>query len=139
MFKNLLSLLGMMVVILIGVKLFFPNRLNGFSYILVSIFLLKSIINDLLTNRLQEIKFDTEKRQIVFYFRNAYSRILYKTLSFDDARLEIVGGDRPAVLYFLKNKTELFEIRRSKDGYPSASLRAIADTVKQLSLRVTRP
>ena len=136
-FKNLLFTLGIIAVILIIVKLFFPQRLNVFLFMFISAMLLSRLISDLLTNRLQEINFDTEKRQIVFYFRNAFSGVLHTTLSFDEARLETVGGDKPVILYFLKNKTEIFEIKESKDAYPPDSLRAIADTVKQLSLSVS--
>lgn len=107
--------------------------------------ILMRIVDETGKDRLIEIHFDTDNKQVVFIYKTLFSAPRQKTLSLDNARLEITQSKsswtwlwEPLTLYFLKNKKEVFEIKKSKDGFSVEKLREITKTVETLSLPVIK-
>jgi hypothetical protein len=107
--------------------------------------ILMKIIDEVGKERLIEIRFDSDNKQVIFIYKTLFSATKQKTLPLDNARLEIHESKskrswlwEPLTLYFLKNKKEVFEIKKSKDGFTLASLRQIIDTVGRLSLPISK-
>ena len=96
------------------------------------------------TDRLYELQIDNDERQLVFLSKSLLSKTKKTFLSFDNGRLEIEKnksrwfkiGD-PLTLYFLQNKTEVFEITKSKDGFSIDTLNKICTTVQEICLPST--
>lgn len=92
------------------------------------------------TDRLYELQIDNAERQFVFLSKSLLSKSKKTFLSFENGRLEIEKnklrwlkfGD-PLTLYFLQNKMEVFEIKKSKDGFSIDTLNKICKTVQEIS------
>jgi hypothetical protein len=104
------------------------------------------ILDETSKERLIEISFDTYSKQVLFIYKTLLSAPRQKTLEFENARLEIAQNKsnwtwwltEPLTLYFLENKTEVFEIKNSKDGFSTDKLKEISKTVEKLSLPISR-
>jgi len=122
--------------------LLFPGSFIKDSYYWVAVaIILMTLIDEASNYRLTEIQFDMDKREIIFNSSTIFSSSKKDTLAFDNAGLEIVKSrskfkwlSEPMVLYFLKNKTEIIEIKRSKDGFSVDTMKEIIGTVEKLSL-----
>lgn len=117
---------------------------EAYYFIVYPGLLMRFIIN-INTDRLYQIIFDTDKKQIIFLYKNLLSKAKQKTLLFDNSRVEINQNKsrwtwfwEPLTVYFLKDKMEVFEIRKSKDGFSVDKLKAICKKVQELALPVTR-
>ena len=114
-------------------------------YWVASVTLIVSIYDSINEERLYELSFDYENRQIYFFYKSIFSKLRKKNLSFDEARLEIVRT-KPIFtkvrsllkVYFLKRKMEVFEISESKDGFSIGTLQEICKTVESIPLQVSR-
>jgi hypothetical protein len=125
--------------------LLFPNNFikDSYYYIAGSVLLMNFLII-IFTDRLYELQIDNDERQLVFLSKSLLSKTKKTFLSFDNGRLEIEKnksrwfkiGD-PLTLYFLHNKTEVFEITKSKDGFSIDTLNKIYTTVQEISLPST--
>jgi hypothetical protein len=120
---------------------FIKDTYNGVSTALI----LMRIIDETSKDRLTEIRFDTANKQVIFIYKTLFSASLQKTLPLENARLEIVQSKsswtwfwEPLTLYFLKNKKEVFEINKSKDGFSIDKLKEISKTVESLSLPIVK-
>jgi hypothetical protein len=107
--------------------------------------ILMRIIDETSKERLTEISFDTYSKQVLFIYKTLLSAPRQKKLEFENARLEIAQNKskwtwltEPLALYFLNNKTEVFEIKNSKDGFSIDKLTEISKTVEKLSLPISR-
>lgn len=114
-------------------------------YWVVGAMLILRFISEASKDRLMEICFDKEKNQILFTYKGVFSAEKQKALSLENARLEIAETQsgwtwlwEPLTLYFLHNKTEVFEIRRSKDGSSVDTLNRIAETAAAFSVPIKR-
>lgn len=144
-FKQLLTTIAI-ILLPVFYDLLFPKTLIKDTYYWVATaFILMRIVDETNRDRLTEIRFDTENKQIVFIFKTLLSASRQKILPFENARLEIAESKshwtwlwEPLTLYFLKNKMEVFEIKKSKDGFSVDRLREISKTVEALSLPITR-
>ena len=125
--------------------LLFPNNFikDSYYYIAGSV-LLMNFLMIIFTDRLFELQIDKDERQLVFLSKSLISKTKKTLLSFDNGRLKIEKnksrwfkiGD-PLTLYFLHNKTEVFEITKSKDGFSVDTLNKICKTVQEISLPST--
>ena len=125
--------------------LLFPNNFikDSYYYIAGSV-LLMNFLMIIFTDRLYELQIDNDERQLVFLSKSLLSKTKKTFLSFDNGRLEIEKnksrwfkiGDL-LTLYFLHNKTEVFEITKSKDGFSLDTLNKICATVQEISLPST--
>jgi hypothetical protein len=93
---------------------------------------------------LLELKFDNEKKEIIFLYKTVFSSHKYKKLSFENAKVEIVKSKfkqkwlwEPLTLYFFKNKKEVFEVKGSKDGFSLEALKSICKTAENISLPIS--
>ena len=125
--------------------LLFPNNIIKDSYyFIVGAVMLTNFLMIVFTDRLFELQIDNNERQLVFLSKSLLSKTKKTFLSFDNGRLEIEKnksrwfkiGD-PLTLYFLHNKTEVFEITKSKDGFSIDTLNKICTTVQEISLPST--
>jgi hypothetical protein len=114
-------------------------------YELAATLLLIRIIDETSKKRLKEVRFDKDKNQIIFTYKLLLSTTKQKTLSFENARLEITESKSkkfslwdPLTLYFLNGKKEIFEIKKSKDGFSVNTLRQITITAENLSLPILK-
>jgi hypothetical protein len=126
--------------------LFFPIDFIADTYYSIALVLMFiKIIDELAKNRLTEIRFDADCNQVIFVYKTLFILSRQKTLPFDNARLEIAQSKsswtwlwEPLTLYFLKNKKEVFEIKKSKDGFSIDKLKKISKTVENLSLPIIK-
>lgn len=124
--------------------LLFPSNLIKDSYYFaVGGLLIARLFIDTSVNRLYQVTVDMEQRQILFLSKNLFSNSNPRILPFDDARLEVSKSKNqrswlwePITLYFLKNKMEVAEINRSKDGFSVDKLNEILKTIEQIPLPV---
>lgn len=111
---------------------------EAYYYIVMPGILLR-LGNTITTDRIYQINFDTDNRNIEFYFKSIISKPKRKTLSFNDVKFETSFNKsatwlfEPLTLYFFKNKKEVFEIKKSKDGFSIDKLEAICKEVEKLS------
>ena len=136
----------MIVSLPIAYDLLFPTGFikDTYNWVAVTLILIR-IVDETSKDRLTEIRFDIENSQLIFMYKILFSAPRQKVLLFENARLEIVQTKsswiwlwEPLTLYFLKNKHEVFEIKKSKDGFSVEKLRAIIRTVEDLSLPITK-
>ena len=144
-FKQLLTNI-VIVSLPIGYDLLFPTAFISDTYYWVAAALiLMTIVVESSKDRLTEIRFDTANSQVIFIYKTLFSGPRQKLLHLKDARVEIAQSNsnwtwlwEPLTLYFLKNKTEVFEIKKSKDGFSVGKLKEIGKTVESLSLPITK-
>jgi hypothetical protein len=122
-----------------------PDRISSFTWIVPAVLLLKDIFDKTSRDRLQQLTFDANSKEIVVFYKSMFSEIKQKTVSFDQARLEVVASKpsklkifEPITLYLLKGKVELFEISRSKDGISLDVLKAIIEKVIENRIPIIR-
>ena len=103
--------------------------------------MLTNLLMIVFTDRLFELQIDNNERQLVFLSKSLLSKTKKTILSFDNGRLEMDENNSrwfkigdPLTLYFLHNKTEVFEIKKSKDGFSVATLNKICKTIQEISL-----
>jgi hypothetical protein len=125
--------------------LFSTTFIKEMYYELAATLLLIRIIDETSKKRLKEVRFDKDKNQIIFTYKLLLSTTKQKTLSFENARLEITESKSkkfslwdPLTLYFLNGKKEIFEIKKSKDGFSVNTLRQITITAENLSLPILK-
>ncbi len=144
-FKRLLTTI-VIVALPIFCDLLFPTTLIKDTYYWVATALIfMRIISETSRDRLIEIRFDTDNKQVIFIYKTLLSAPKQKTLPLENAGLEIAQSKlswtwlwEPLTLYFLKNKMEVFEIKKSKDGFSIDKQREITKQVETLCLPITR-
>ncbi|HTE32266.1 MAG TPA: hypothetical protein VK666_17920 [Chryseolinea sp.] len=117
----------------------FDNR--AYPYVAACIFL-SSFIREASRNRLSKMEIDNSERRIIFFFSNLFSRPKTSMLSFNEARIEInesksVWRRKSLRIFFLKNKMEVFEVSKNKDGFTVDSLEEIRRVVENIPLPVS--
>jgi hypothetical protein len=68
--------------------------------------------------RTLHIMFDDTSHQIIIHYKTLISKPEEKRIPFESARLEIVSRrpkDLPKAIYFLRGKTEVYEIKRKEE------------------------
>jgi hypothetical protein len=133
-FKDWLIIVG--IFSLAGIYgLLFPGKpfiIKESYFFIVGGSLLAGFLARMREERLYEMYFDLDKRQIVFLYKSLFSDPKQKTLSFDNARLEI-NESKPKwwrraamlTLSFREGKKEVFNISKYKDGFSIDTLREI--------------
>jgi len=124
----------------------FPTGLIKDTYNWVAgTLILMRIIDEIGKDRLVEIHFDTDKMHVIFIYKTFFILTRQKTLKFDTLLIEIVQSKsnwtwffEPLSLYFLKDKKEVFQINKSKDGFSVEKLKEITKTIEALSLRMKK-
>lgn len=119
---------------------------KDFNYLLIGIITSVVVVIEIMRERIYEISFDNDKKQISFaYKRSAFSKLKRYDLPYDVARVErgedtaIVKWLTPPSLYFLKNKLEVFKIYKQKDGFSNKALHEIYNTCVQIYLTQKNP
>ena len=122
-----------------------PFTIKESYFFIVGGVMLASLAEKINKDRLCEIKFDRDQRQIVFSYKNLFSDPKQKVLPFDNASLEINEGKpnwwrrfASLSLSFMKGKQEVFIISKYKDGFSVDTLKDILKTVENISLPVSK-
>ncbi|RZK18450.1 MAG: hypothetical protein EOO43_12525 [Flavobacterium sp.] len=125
--------------------LIFPTNIIKDSYLWIALgIFLARVIDETNKERLSEIYFNVDDKLIIFSYKTLLSGQRQKTLKFENAVLEIVRSKpnsfwgKPLTLYFLKNKMEVFEITKCKDGYSISKLEDIIKAVERLTLPTSK-
>ncbi len=145
LFKHLLTTI-LFVSLPIFYDTLFPTTLIKDSYYwFATAFILMRIIDETTKDRLMGVCFDTSNRQVLFIYKTMLSAPKQKILPLESAKLEIAQSKlswarlwEPLTLYFLKNKMEVFEIKKSKDGFSIDELTKIIKTAETLSIPITK-
>lgn len=89
--------------------------------------------------RVYEISFDDEKQHIRFTYKtSAFSKPKQYDLPYDIARVEkgessdLIKRLTSTSIYFFKNKLEIFEVSKRKDGFSKTTLNEIYNTCVQV-------
>jgi hypothetical protein len=124
------------------VLLWFPERLTIFSLVVPAILLLKDFYDKASRRRLQQLTFDSDKNEVVVFFKSLLSNVKQIRLSFDAARLEVVEEKgklkifEPLTLYLMKEKMEVFELTKSKDLLTVDTLQDIVRTAEDYAIPI---
>ena len=117
---------------------------NSFYYILLLLLLLRFMI-DLNSQRIYKLSFDTDRHLIVFEHKSIFSKTVKEGLPFENCRVEInrkkikwAWLDEPFDFYFLQNKTEVFTLSKSKDGFSLNTLNKMYETIESLSFPIIK-
>ncbi len=145
----LFQLLGMLCIVL--VLFICQNTFSQYqifknsNYVTIGIVALIVLLREVFTERVYEIFFDHDKQHICFsYKRSAFSKLLKYNLEYKIAQIEksentamIKWFGQPLTIYFSKNKTDIFEISKKKDGFSNTALNKIYATCVQISITST--
>jgi hypothetical protein len=140
--KSTLITIGVIAVIYAVVFWWFPGRLTLFSLITPGLLLLLDFYKKASRQRLQQLIFDTGRKEVVVCFQSLLSGEKQIRLPFDKARLEVVEEKsrlrifEPLTLYILKEKREIFELNKSKDRLAVETLQEILRTAEHLAIPV---
>lgn len=145
-FYHLIQLLRSILIIslpIISDLLFKTTFVKVTYYWFAAGFILLLIFEMASKQRLSEIRFDTDKSQIIFIYKTLFSSPQAKRIPFENARLEYAKSKsswtwlwEPLTLYFLKYKIEVFKVNKSKDGFSVRTLDEVRNTVESLSLPI---
>lgn len=110
-FRQLLTTIAI-VSLPIFYDLLFPTTfIKDTYYWVAAALILMRIIDETSKDRLTEIRFDTDNKQVIFIYKTLFSSSRQKILPLENARLEIAQSKsswtwlwEPLTLYFLKNK-----------------------------------
>jgi hypothetical protein len=145
LFRSVIFIVGAWIVFGILYFIIQGHMVTDNYYWVASVTLIISVYDTINEDRLYELSFDYESRQIYFFYKSIFSKPKQKKLSFDEARLEIVKT-KPIFtkvksltkVYFLKRKMEVFEISESKDGFSMETIQDICKTVESIQLPVLK-
>lgn len=139
----------LIITLVFSVPVLFNYALNknfiksGYYVVFVATFL-TGFSRDIYTRRLITLKMDTENGLIIFVYKTLMSRPATITLAIKDARLEIISRKvkplnikQPVTIYFLKNKEEILELNKSKDGFSMETLAEISNTLQGMQVPTT--
>ncbi|ANE51883.1 hypothetical protein [Flavisolibacter tropicus] len=124
------------------VLLWFPEKLTIFSLIVPGLLLLKDFYDKASRRRLQRLTFDTDRKEVVLFFKSLFSDIKQIRLPFDKARLEVLVEKsklqifEPLTLFIMKEKMEVFELNKSKDNLQVDTLQEIVRTAEHLAIPI---
>ncbi len=126
-------------------ELFPTTFITDTYYSIATVFLLLKVIDEISKVFLLELTFDNEQKEITILYKTVFSRPKHKRLLFEDAKLEIIRSkfkqkwlSEPLTLYFFKKRKEIFEVKRSKDGFSLETLNSIWKTVESIPLPIYR-
>jgi|KBSMisStandDraft_5_1062788.scaffolds.fasta_scaffold586051_2 hypothetical protein len=115
----------------------------GNAYWAIAPVYILSVLRDIFQLRLLELTFDPEKKYILFTCKKVLSKPIQKILKFETARIEEFKSrkkkDQPQKvlrLHFFKNKMEVFELNKYKDGYSYETMKQIVDAAREFSLPI---
>ncbi|MES2776846.1 MAG: hypothetical protein V4722_21895 [Bacteroidota bacterium] len=125
--------------------LFSTHLVKNNYFFIVGFLLFASTFDRINTNRLHQLTFNNDTRQVVFYYKSLLGSRQTKAVNYEHAILEIMSFS-PAwyrrtetmKLYFLKNKAEIFEIAPNKDSFTIDTLKAICQAAEQVPLKIKR-
>lgn len=133
-------LLGAIIILIFYL---FKKNISENTYWVISPIYILSFLRETYQLRLLELTFDTEKNCILFTCKKTFSKPVQKILRFETAKIEEVKTmkkkNRPekiSRLYFFKNKMEVFELNKYKDGYSYETMKQIADAARVLSIPI---
>lgn len=133
-----------MIVVLAIVYCLFPNRVTVFVLIAPVFVLLKQLYHNATVQRLVQLTIDDGKRGVQIKTRSFTSKARKIALSFEDLRIEVTdertvtGTVMPESIVFLQDKTEVFEITKSKDHLLAESMQQILEMAEKYSIPVVR-
>jgi hypothetical protein len=130
-FKDWLTSVGIVALPAIY-GLLFPGKpfiIKGSYFFIAGGALLAGLVARINEDRLYEMNFDREKRQIGFLYKRLFSDPKQKTISFDNVRLKIDEG-KSLTLSFFEGKKQAFRISKYKDGFSNDTLREICKAVE---------
>jgi len=139
------QLLGIILgfVFLLAWQYLFPldQVIKRSTYLMFGIVTFLTLFFEIKRERVYEIKFDHDKQLISFSYKtSAFSKLKKYDLPYEVARVErsentaLVKWLWPPSVYFLKNKLEIFEISKRKDGFTKADLNEIYKTCVEIYL-----
>jgi len=137
---QLLSIVCVLLVLVICEYVFPQYRFfRDSNYRLYGIVTIIAMFFEIKRERVYEISFDHDKKQISFYYKtSAFSKLKKYDLSYDVARVEkgessiLIQWLASRAIYFFKNKLEIFEISKRKDGFSKTTLDEIYNNCVQV-------
>lgn len=140
-FYQLLGILSMFLFLLIcQYALPHYQLLKKSTYLLFGILTPLSLLLEIKKERVYEISFDDDKQQISFSYKtSAFSKLKNYNLPYELTKVEksesslLIKWFWPPAIWFLKNKLEIFEVTKWKDGFSKDVLNEIYKTCVQIA------
>jgi hypothetical protein len=121
------------LVLLLILLLFFPQKIDNALTMSIT-FLIIGIIRLLQIERVQEIRFDEEKKELHFYSKGYLTKLKKLKTSFENLRVQVDDWEskskrlpkrKKLSLEILKEKTLVFSIEMDADHFSEEKMRAI--------------
>lgn len=132
--------LGAIIILIFYV---FKGHISEDTYWVIPAIYIVSFLKEIFQLRLLQLTFDTEKNCILFSCKKIFSKPVQKILRFETARIEEIKTmkkkNRPekiSRLYFFKNKMEVFELNKYKDGYSYETMKQIVAAAREFSIPI---
>jgi len=113
------------------------------NYLLWGISIPVAMFFEITKERVYQINFDEDKKRIAFLYKtSAFSKCKKYELPYEVARIERSEDKwfgQPFTVSFSKNKLEVFEISKWKDGFSKKALHEIYNTCVQIYLTQKTP
>jgi len=136
--------IALCVTVLLILTLAFNYKLKDTSYYVLIFLFLIQVGRDLIANRIYEIQFDQDTKQIDFFYKKWLFNNKQKSLSFDTAKIVITnertgifGTKNSKAIHFLNQQTSLLKVNTDKDGFPKDTLDRICTTAEQNFISVS--
>jgi hypothetical protein len=130
--------ISLCIAILLILTLAFNYKIKDTSYYVLIFLFLIQVGRDLITDRIYEIRFDQNTKQIDFFFKRCFFYNKQKSLSFDTAKIVttnertgIFGTKNSKAIHFLNKQTLLLKVNTDKDGFSKDTLDQICITSEQ--------
>ena len=137
--KDGLILIGIMACLYFGYYFWKPERLSTFNWLIPAVFFIVHLYDNISRDRLQQIIYDTTNKEVIILYRSVFSEMKEKRIPFELAKLSVYErSGKPTLMYLFKEKREVFEIRKKKDGTSTDTMKAIAQTAEENGIRVVR-
>ena len=137
--------IGICILILLFSTLVLNHNLKDTSYYVLIILFLIQVVRDLMADRLYEIRFNQDTKQIDFMYKTWFFNNKHKVLSFDTANIVltnektgVLGLKNSKAIHFLNEKTMLLKINTDKDGFSNETLDKICNTAEQNLISISR-
>ena len=129
--------IGSCILVLLFLILVLNKKLSDTSYYVLIILFFIQVVRDLIVDRVYEIRFNQDSKQLDFIYKTWFFIEKHKVLFFSTANIVltnektgIFGNKNSKAIHFLNAKTMLLKVNTDKDGFSKETLDKICQTAE---------
>jgi hypothetical protein len=140
--KQIVVEVGIYLLTYLGFHFLYPEKLDKFPFWQTSsILIIINFIRTISTERVYEIGFNDENKQIVFFSKKLFLQPESIFLLYDVAKLQVdvnrsINPFSTISLLFLKSKKEILKVSKHKDGFSPEQLKQICVAAASIHLPI---